>query len=413
MPLFGVVQQEAHGHVVTAILLAMVAMLFTAISYGRMARAHPRAGSAYTYVGQEIHPALGYVTGWSMLMDYVLNPLICTIWCSKAAMNIVPLIPYWAWAVFFAALFTGLNLRNIRATARINAALAIAMGMVILAVLIASTRYVMGLPGLGMAYFSAPFYDPQTFSWPLVATGTSVAVLTYIGFDGISTLSEEVVDPRRNILLATVLICLTIGLLSAVEVYAAQLVWPAHEPFPDLDTAYVHVAGRIGGPILFQLVNLTLLVASIGSGSGGQLAGARLLYGMGRDNALPRSFFGVLDTRSHIPRNNVLLIGAICLIGAFVMTYQLGAEMLNFGAFIGFMGVNVSSFLHDYVRSQKKTIANLLPPLAGFVTCLSMWLSLRTAAKMFGFMWLLIGVLYGVWRTRSFRDPIRFEAPPE
>jgi len=413
MPLFGVVQQEAHGHVVTAILLAMVAMLFTAISYGRMARAHPRAGSAYTYVGQEIHPALGYVTGWSMLMDYVLNPLICTIWCSKAAMNIVPLIPYWAWAVFFAALFTGLNLRNIRATARINAALAIAMGMVILAVLIASTRYVMGLPGLGMAYFSAPFYDPQTFSWPLVATGTSVAVLTYIGFDGISTLSEEVVDPRRNILLATVLICLTIGLLSAVEVYAAQLVWPAHEPFPDLDTAYVHVAGRIGGPILFQLVNLTLLVASIGSGSGGQLAGARLLYGMGRDNALPRSFFGVLDTRSHIPRNNVLLIGAICLIGAFVMTYQLGAEMLNFGAFIGFMGVNVSSFLHDYVRSQKKTISNLLPPLAGFVTCLAMWLSLRTAAKMFGFMWLLIGVLYGVWRTRSFRDPIRFEAPPE
>jgi putrescine importer len=413
MPLFGVVQQEAHGHVVTAILVAMVAMLFTAISYGRMARAYPSAGSAYTYVGQVIHPALGFVTGWSMLMDYVLNPLICTIWCSKAAMNIVPAIPYPVWAVFFALLFTAMNLRQIHATARTNAALAIAMGVVVLAVLIATARYVMGLPVLSAAYFTRPFYDPRTFSFPLVATGTSVAVLTYIGFDGISTLSEEVRNPRQNILRATVLICVIIGLLSAIEVYAAQLVWPAEQPFPDVDTAYVHVAGRIGGPVLFQLVNLTLLVASIGSGSGGQLAGARLLYGMGRDNALPRSFFGAIDAKTHIPRNNVLVIGALCLVGAFVLSYQLGAEMLNFGAFIGFMGVNLSAFLHDWVRAKRKTVSNFLPPLAGFVICLAIWLSLRTPAKVFGFAWLLLGVLYGWWRTRGFREPIRFEAPAD
>jgi hypothetical protein len=78
-----------------------------------MARA-PSAGSAYTYVGKELHPALGYLTGWSMLMDYILNPIICTIWCSKAAMNVAPEVPYAVWAVFFAALFTGLNLRGIR-----------------------------------------------------------------------------------------------------------------------------------------------------------------------------------------------------------------------------------------------------------------------------------------------------------
>jgi putrescine importer len=175
MPLFGVVQQEAHGHVVTAILVAMVAMLFTAISYGRMARAYPSADSAYTYVGQVIHPTLGFVTGWSMLMDYVLNPLICTIWCSKAAMNIVPAIPYPVWAVFFALLFTAMNLRQIHATARTNAALAVAMGLVVLAVLIATVRYVTGLPALSAAYFTRPFYDPRTFSSPLMATGTSVA----------------------------------------------------------------------------------------------------------------------------------------------------------------------------------------------------------------------------------------------
>src|ERR1043165_3686488 len=120
MPLFGVVNQQATGHVVTAILIAMCAMLFTAISYGRMARAYPSAGSAYTYVGREIHSGLGFVTGWSMAMDYMLNPIICTLWCRQAALHTAPHIPYAVWAVFFALLFTGLNLRGIRSTARTN-----------------------------------------------------------------------------------------------------------------------------------------------------------------------------------------------------------------------------------------------------------------------------------------------------
>src|SRR6266478_10023913 len=115
MPSFGVITQEARGHAVTCILIAMVAMLLTAFSYGRMARAYPSAGSAYTYVGRELHPALGYLTGWAMMFDYVLNPIICVIWCSKAAMNFVPEMPFPVWAVSFAALFTVLNLRGIKA----------------------------------------------------------------------------------------------------------------------------------------------------------------------------------------------------------------------------------------------------------------------------------------------------------
>jgi len=406
MPLFGIVQQEARGHVVTTILIGMVAMLFTAVSYGKMARVYPSAGSAYTYVGQELHPALGYATGWSMLMDYVVNPLICTIWCSKAAMNILPSIPYPAWAIFFAALFTYMNLRKIEASARTNAALAIAMLVVVAAVLVAAARYVMGLPDVS---FTKPFYDPETFRLGSVATGTSLAVLTYIGFDGISTLSEETKDPRRNIMRATVMICLIIGVLSAIEVYAAQLVWPVSLAFPDVDTAYVHVAGRIGGTVLFQVVNFTLLIASIGSGMGGQMAGARLLYGMGRDNALPKSFFGALD-KNQVPRNNVLLIGALCTIGAFVVSYQLGAELLNFGAFIGFMGVNMAAFVHYFVRGERKLI-NFFPPLLGFIVCFGIWMSLRTPAKLAGAAWLAFGMLYGAMRTRGFRDSIKFETP--
>jgi putrescine importer len=414
MPLFGVVYQEARGHVVTTILIAMVAMLFTAISYGRMARAYPSAGSAFTYVGRELHPALGYVTGWSMAMDYMLNPVICTIWCAKAAGNIVPEIPYLVWTVFFVLLFTGLNLRGIRATARTNEVLAAAMGVVILWMFAATVRYLLAQPGLSYSHFLKPLYDPATFSMPLVFTGTSIAVLTYIGFDGISTLSEEVENPRRNILRATVLTCLITGVLASLEVYAAQLIWPSGAAFPDIDTAYVHVAGRAGGWILFQVINLTLLVATIGSGSGAQLAAARLLYGMGRDNALPKSFFGAIDPKRHIPRNNVLFTGALALVGGFLLSYQLGAEMLNFGAFIAFMGVNLAAFVRCFVRDRKHTLGNFLPPLAGFLICFYIWINLRTPAKIAGGLWILVGILYGAWKTKGFQASlVKFQLPED
>src|SRR5438093_5267273 len=267
MPVYGVMSQRARGHAVTTVLIAMVAMLFTAIGYGRMARAYPSAGSAFTYVGSEIHPALGYVTGWSMAMDYMLNPIVCTILCSKFALNFLPKIPYAVWVVFFVTLFTGLNLFGIRTSARINGVLAAAMGVVILIFLAAAARYVMIIPHDGAAFFTRPFYDPQTFSVPAVLGGTSLAVLTYIGFDGISTLSEEAENPKRNILLATVFTCLVIGILSALEVYAAQLVWPASQPYPNIDTAFTYVAGRAWRP-LFAVVGFTLLVANFGSGMG-------------------------------------------------------------------------------------------------------------------------------------------------
>ncbi len=401
MPLFGVVFQEAKGHVVVTILLAMVAMLLTAISYGRMARAYPSAGSAYTYVAEEIHPAAGYLTGWSMLLDYVLNPLICTIWCAKAAGNIAPAIPYGLWALFFAGLFTFLNLRQVQTTARVNTLLAIVMGVIIVWFLAAVGRYIWGLPsGVDAAFFLKPFYDPATFSMPHVATGTSLAVLTYIGFDAISTLSEEVVDPERNVLRATVLVCLITGVLSAIEVYAAQLIWPFGQVFPDIDTAFVHVAGKAGGPLLFQALNLTLLVASIGSGAGGQLAGARMLYGMGRDGSVPPGLFAHIDAKSGIPTYNVLLIGALSGVGAFLMSYELGAELLNFGAFIGFMGVNVAALLHWYVRAKEKKLRALLPPVFGFLICMVMWLNLRTPAKLAGFGWMALGAVL-LWAKRK------------
>jgi putrescine importer len=412
MSVFGVLSERGHGHVVTAILIAMVAMLFTGISYGRMARAYPSAGSAFTYVAQEIHPSIGYVTGWSMVMDYMLNPLICTIWCAQQAYAFAPGVPVWGWKIFFAVAFTLLNIRGVKTSARINTGMAVFMGAVIAMIFVAAVRYIFGHPHDDAGFFTRPFYDPATFNYKALFGCTSIAVLTYIGFDGISTLSEEAENPRRNILIATVLTCVVIGLLSAVEVYIAQLIWPASEHFPNVDTAYVYAAGRAWAP-LFSIVGGTLLLANFGSGMGAQLGAARLLYGMGRSNALPKSFFGVVDAKHRVPRNNVFFVGGIVLIGSFFLSYGLGAEMLNFGALIAFMGVNAAALLRYFVRAPEKKIWNLLPPLLGFFICLALWLSLSRPAMIVGGIWMIAGIAFGVWKTRWFREPLSFELPAE
>jgi putrescine importer len=441
MSVFGVLSDRGKGHVVTAILIAMVAMLFTAISYGRMARAYPSAGSAFTYVAQEVNPAMGFVTGWSMVMDYMLNPLICTVWCAGQAHQFAPGVPAWIWKIFFVIVFTALNIRGIKTSARINTGMAIAMGMVVVVIIVAAARYIFGAPH-DAAYYTRPFYDPHTFSLSGLFGCTSIAVLTYIGFDGISTLSEEADNPRRNILLATVLTCLVIGILSALEVYVAQLIWPASEHFPDVNTAYSYVARRAWTP-LFPIVGFTLLLANFGSGLGAQIGAARLLYGMGRSNALPRSFFGAVDEKHRVPRNNVFLVGVVALVGAFVLeliagyktyslgtaglswatfvnimnggeAYGLGAEMLNFGALIAFMGVNVAAFLRYYVRESEKKLSNLIPPVLGFLICLLLWLNLSRPAKIAGGVWMAAGIAFGAIKTRGFSgDLVSFELPPE
>jgi putrescine importer len=415
MGIYGVINNEAGGHVITTILIAMVAMLFTAISYGKMARAYPSAGSAYTYVGQEIHPSLGYITGWAMVMDYILNPLICTVLCSKLTQNILPGVPYWVLAIAYATVFTSLNLRGVKTSARINDVLAAGMSIVVVVFFAFVIRFVWGLHHYGAAFFTQPFYNPETFNFKGVFRGTSIAVLTYIGFDAISTFSEEVENPRRNVMLATVLVCVITGVLSSLEVYAAQLVWGS-KPFPAemVESAFPLVARQIGGFFLFHLLNFTVLIANIGSGMGAQLGAARLLYGMGRSDGLPRKFFGAIDPKSHVPRNNVILVGGIALAGAFLISYERGTELLNFGALIAFMGVNAAAFVRYYLRATEKRWTDLVFPLLGFVVCFFIWRSLGPWALLLGAVWMAVGVAYGAVKTKGFKsDLVKFDIPAE
>jgi putrescine importer len=424
MGIYGVISNKAQGHVVTTILIAMVAMLLTAISYGRMARVYPSAGSAYTYVGQEIHSSFGYIVGWGMVMDYLLNPLICTAFCAKAAMNILPGLSYYVWILLFAAFFTWVNLRGVKTSARMNEVLCVGMVIVVILFLASVVRMLWHAqhdPG----FFIRPFYNPATFHPSSIFAGTSVAVLTYIGFDALSTLSEEAENPRRNILLATVLVCLIAGLLSGLEVYAAQLVWGS-KPFPAdrVESAFAIIARQAGGVVLFQLINFTLLVANMGSGMGSQLAAGRLLYGMGRSDAIPKSFFGAIEPKRRIPRNNILLVGAFALAGAGVLeffanklgggAYEIGAQALNFGAFIAFMGVNAAAFVHYWLHGKVRTLSSFLVPVVGFLICGFIWLNLSRPALILGAAWMIAGIAYGAIRTRGFKaELVNFDIPAE
>jgi putrescine importer len=420
MSIYGIVSNRAHGHVASIILIGMCAMLLTAISYGRMARAHPSAGSAFAYVGQEINPAAGYVIGWSLVLDYILNPLICIIWCGQQANLFVPGVPYWMWAVGFAVFFTVLNVQGIKTSARFNAILAAGIGCVVVVFLVASALYILHHPHAGGAFFSRPLYDPHTWSGAGVLSATSVAVLTYMGFDAVSTLAEEAEHPRQ-ILAATLLTCLAIGAISFLEVYAAQLVWGSSEAFPNVDNAFPFVAQRAWSP-LFVLLGTTLIIAQIGSGIAAQLGASRVLYGMGRSGALPTSFFGAVDPKRRVPRNNVIFVGALALAGALILPlashestgYELAVNLVNFGALIAFMGVNAAAFMRYYVRAQKKRLINFFTPVLGFLVCALLWWSLSLPARLVGATWMVVGVAYGAWKTRGFRSNlVDFDLPPD
>ena len=418
LPLFGHANAISKGHAVTAILIAMVAMIFTAISYGRMANRYPEAGSAYTYVGKGISPYLGFVAGWSMFMDYMFIPILCVIFTSIAANHLLPIIPYHFWIFFFVVGFTMLNLRGIIVASRSNWILMIIMSVVVFYFMAAAIRYIFMKEGLGGLISSRPFYNSESFSFGAIGSATALAALTYIGFDGLTTLSEEVKNPRRNVLIAAVMTCLITGIWSGAQIYLAQVAWPDWASFTRgvtdlaaknnaLDTAIMSVANRVGGPLLDASLSITLLIGSIGSGITGQLGAARLLYGMGRDSVIPKKIFGHLSRKSATPNYNVLFIGALALIGALLLNYEECARLINFGAFFAFMGVNIASMREYYFKSKDKSaksfMKNLLPPAIGFFICLIIWLNLPLKTFIIGGGWMLAGIIYLAIRTKGFR----------
>jgi amino acid transporter len=412
---FGLADSQSRGHVVLTILAGMVAMVLTAISYGRMASLYPSAGSAYTYVSRGIHPYLGFAAGWAMLLDYIVIPLFCIIYGTLALQRALPWIPFFVGSALFAGGITMLNLRGIRSTARANQVLLAIMFAVLGAFLFCAVRYLWMRQGLAGLFSTAPFYNPATFNVRRIAGATSFAALTYLGFDAVTTLAEEVKNPRRNVLLAAVGVCLFTGLFGGLLVYFGQLVWPDYNSFRNPDTAFIDVTGRVGGLLLLNATAMMLVVANIGAGLTSQVGAARLLFGMGREKVLPPRIFARLHPVHNTPDLNVILLGIVAFVGAQFMSYELTAEVLNFGAFLGFMGVNAAVLWQYGVRSpaghRKNLIFDMILPFLGFLFCGVIWLGLASPAKIAGSAWLLVGVIVVGWRTQWYRKPLRLLDP--
>jgi amino acid transporter len=418
LPLFGHVNYISKGHAVTTIFIAMVAMIFTAISYGRMASVYPQAGSAYTYVGRSINLNFGFIVGWSMILDYLFIPILTIIFSSISAHHILPFIHQKVWVFLIASGLILINLRGIRMASRTNLLLMLFMTVVVFYFMIEAARYILIKNGVTGLFSISPFYKPETFSLKSIGPATALAALTYIGFDGITTLSEEVKNPKKNILLAAIITCILTGIFSGMQIYLAQLAIPDWQSlskgFTDinainnaLDTSILTVANLVGGSILDSSLSFILLLGSFGSGLAGLLGASRLLYGIGRDGILPRKIFGHLDKKHASPNYNILIIGVIAMIGAYTLSFEESARLINFGAFLAFMGVNIASLNNFYFKSKKKSIRsfllNFIPAFLGSLFSLIIWINLPLKTFIIGGIWLLIGIIYLAVNTKGFK----------
>lgn len=415
VPLYGVAQKLSDGHFVTIILIALFAMMITAVSYGRMGTLYPTAGSAYTYVGRGLNPHLGFMAGWAMILDYLLQPLISAVWIATALHErYAHQVPFVIWVAVVVAAMTGLNLAGVKSSSQANKVLLAIMTVVVAIFTVMAVKFLWSGQGWAGLFSLQPLYDPSTFNAHKIMTATSFAALTYIGFDGVTTLAEDVENPKRNVLLAVVLTCIFAGVCSAFEAYLGARVWPEWRTFPNLETAYMDICRRVGGAFLFNAMGAILIVAAFGSGLTGTLGAARLLFGMGRDGVLPRGFFGKLRPGSGTPVNNILLIGGVSFVGAVLLNsigsaYEHAGELLNFGAFLAFMGVNFACFWQFTVLAKRaggssRLVRDAILPLIGFAFCALIWWNLNSLAKTVGGIWFVIGIGYVGSKTNWFRS---------
>jgi putrescine importer len=413
--IYGVAEVRSHGFVVVTILAAMVATVLTAISYGRMAARYPSAGSAYAYVSRGMHPYLGFVAGWAMLLDYLLIPLFSVIFGTLSLQRIFPAVSFPLGAFCFALGITLLNLAGIRSTARANQILLFLMFAVLLSFIALAIRYLVVRHGFFGLFSTEPFYNRATFHLRDIATATSFAALTFIGFDSVTTMAEDVKDPRRNVLLAAVSICVFTGLFGGLLVYLGHMVWPNYTTFSNVDTAFIDVTGRVGGVALLKATALLVVLANVGGGLTCQVGAARLLFGMGRENVIPARYFARLHPRRNTPDVNIILIGVFSFVGSQIMSYEFTAELLNFGAFLGFMGVNAAVIWRFWVRPlesrRRNIILDVLLPFLGFLFCTAIWVGLGRSSQIAGGVWLLAGFLVLVTHTRWFRRPFVLPDP--
>ncbi len=407
--IFGVIASTTDGASASAYLIALAAMLFTASSYGRMAAAYPVSGSAYTYVRRTIDPRVGFLTGWAVLLDYLFLPMV--IWLIGAAYLDAqfPGIPGWVWVLGFILITTALNVIGIKVADKANYLL-MAFQLLVIGLFVAlSVASVVRSSGAGGLVSASPFTGIGAGIGGVTA-GAAIAAYSFLGFDAVTTFTEEAIEPRKNMPRAILLIALIGGAIFLVIAYTTQLVHPGGE-FADSSSAALEIAKQIGGNLFGAVFLAGLILAQFASGIAAQASASRLLFAMGRDGTLPRSVFGRLSAKFRTPAANLVMVGAVGLLAMF-LDVATSTSFINFGAFVAFTLVNVSVivyyFRHRASGESRSPLLYVVAPAIGAIITSYLLLQLDSRAIVLGLCWLGLGILVLGVTSRGFRT-----LPPE
>jgi len=405
--IYGAGTSATGGALAGAYLVAMVAMLFTALSYGKMAGAFPVAGSTYSYTQRGINRYLGFFAGWGIYLDYVLVPLIVFITGALYANAAVPQIPYFVWVLIIAGVTTVVNCIGVKIAARTNIFFVAIMCAVVVAFIVACAIAIGKGHGAGTMLSAKPFVN--SFSGgnggvSALVAGGALACFSFLGFDSITTMSEEALHPKKDIGRAAVIACLAGGIIFILQAYMAQLLWPDYATFSNPDTALFDVAHVAGGAALSGFYTFAVILSTFTAGIAGQSSAARVMFGMGRDQALPKKFFTYLHPKFKTPILNILIMAAIGIVGSLCLDLTLVVQMMNFGGLLGFMLVNLSVIVYFFFRrKERRALKYLIFPAVGFCICLYLWANLSHTAFIVGFSWLIVGFIVMLFATKGFK----------
>lgn len=411
---YGLFTPSTHGMYTLALCITAVVMALTAYSYTQMVKAYPSAGSAYTYISKSVQPHLGFLSGWVMLVDYLLLPMICYLLLGVYINEYFPMIPVWAVVIAVAGIGMLINIVGIKTASIIDTVVTCAaIGFTIL-FLACIVRYVTGGGGAGTLFDPSAFYNPENFELKGVLAASAVLAASFVGFDAVTTLAEEAKEPEKVMGKAIMGVVIGAGIIFAIVAYFSQIAWPqAHLNIEDPDTGIFELFPQIGmswlGTMFFIVDNCGSFVCALA----GMGAVSRILYGMGRDNILPKQFFGKISPKFQTPVNNIVLTTLIALTAIFYQDNVMGAaSLVSFGAVCGFFMVNFSVISHYIIRGKERgtgaVIRHLMIPALGMLSLLVVFYFIETPAKILGGIWLLIGILYLFIKTKGFR-----QLPPE
>ncbi|VWB66752.1 APC family permease [Burkholderia metallica] len=399
---YGIVTSETNGHLTAAYAVTLVAMLFTARSYGHMARLMPSAGSAYTFASRNFGTSAGFMVGWALLMDYLFIPMISYLAIGIYMKQIFPMVPASVWIVGSIALITGLNIVGIRLVNRVNLIL-IASQLVFIAIFVVASARVAAGEGLSMAVALPSSGDARA-----IFAGSAILCLSFLGFDAVTTLSEETREPKRTVPRAILLCTLASGALFMLIAYVGQVVFPDWHAFKDLDSASLDLMRRVGGGTLAAFFVAVYVAGCFASAMAGQASVTRVLFAMGRDRVLPECVFGHLHARLRTPVRATLAVGVVSLSALFI-TLDLASTMISFGALVAFAIVNLCVMRSYLGRPEHRRFAGWITfgamPAIGFAMNVWLWSGLSRQTFYVGIGWLVLGLCQLVWLTRGFTRP--------